>query len=313
MKSRRTLFALVAVASLSCGGDSTPAPPTAPTPPPFVGPTAVTLGTAGNLPATLAPGASLQLWATARASDGTTTDVTNIAVWQSSDPAMASVSSTGLLRANLEGTVTVSAVYQQVTGTLTAEIRRPGCEGRPTPERLIYNAFGGFGSVAVTTTASDCRWIATATASWLHLTRLPNVSGNGEIRYGVDPNNTPEPRSARILIEVSGGPTSAVEIAQEKPVSCSYVVSPESRDFASQGGAGSFDVITTPGDCQWQLLAFDDSQFRITSGRSGTGRATVTYTIAPSTVSFARQWTIEVRGLSGANPPGIHSIRVAPR
>src|SRR5262245_54280937 len=137
------VFVLALWTAASCGGGNTPTP-VAPTPPPApAGPAAITVGTAGNVESALAPGTTLQLWATARAVDGTTTDVTNVAVWQSSDPSVASVSPAGLLRATLEGSVTISAVYQQVTGSLKADIRKPGCEATILPARLVYNAFGG--------------------------------------------------------------------------------------------------------------------------------------------------------------------------
>ena len=249
----------------SCGGNGGASTPIAPTPPPApVGPAAITVGTAGNVESALAPGATLQLWATARAVDGTTTDVTNVAVWQSSDPAVASVSPAGLLRASLEGSVTISAVYQQVTGSLKADIRRSGCEATILPARLVYNAFGGGGYVDVTLTSSDCQWTAKSDSSWLAVVETPNVSGTGRVGYNVRPNNTPESRAGRIQVSVAGGPSAALEVTQEKPVSCSYVVTPAERSLPSSGGTGSFEVITTPNDCQWRIDISDDDFFRVT-------------------------------------------------
>jgi Bacterial Ig-like domain (group 2) len=313
IKRSAAVFVLGLTAA-SCGGDSSIRTPITPTPVPApVGPAAITVGTAGNVDSALAPGATLQLWATARAIDGTTSDVTNVAVWQSSDPAVATVSPAGLLRATLEGSVTISAVYQQVTGSLKAEIRRPGCEATILPARLIYNAFGGSGSADVTLTSSDCRWTAKSDSSWLVVALTPNVSGTGQVRYNVRPNNTPEPRAARLQVSVAGGPSVALDVSQEKPVSCSYVVNPAERSMPSSGGTGSFEVITTPGYCQWKLEVFENDFFRVTSGKSGTGRATVTYSVGVNTFSFEQTRQIEVRGLSGANPPGAHIAKVAPK
>jgi hypothetical protein len=108
-------------------------------------------------------------------------------------------------------------------------------------------------------------------------------------------------------------PPVALEVTQDKPVSCSYVVNPAERSMPNSGGTGSFEVITTPGDCQWKLEVFEEASFRVTSGKSGTGRATVTYSIGVNSFSFERTFLIEVMGLSGANPPGAHIVKAAPK
>jgi hypothetical protein len=66
-------------------------------------------------------------------------------------------------------------------------------------------------------------------------------------------------------------------------------------------------VTTIPADCQWRI-ADTFSDVPALSPRSGTGAATVTYTVNAN--AFAFDHTIRVQGLSGLNPPGIHTIRV---
>ena len=61
-------------------------------------------------------GSSAQFTATASMSDGTTQNVTSLATWQSSNTAVATVSSTGLVSAVAEGSVSVQATYSSVTG-----------------------------------------------------------------------------------------------------------------------------------------------------------------------------------------------------
>jgi Bacterial Ig-like domain (group 2) len=63
-----------------------------------------------------------QLTATANLSDSTHQDVSTIAAWSSSNPAVASVSSTGLVTAVSFGTATISANYQGAQGSLSAII-----------------------------------------------------------------------------------------------------------------------------------------------------------------------------------------------
>jgi hypothetical protein len=99
------------------------------------------------------------------------------------------------------------------------------------------------------------------------------------------------------------------EVSQERPFSCSYVVAPESRTFPSTGGTGSFEVITTPADCQWRITD-SWSLVRLTGPSSGTGRTTVTYVAQPNTFSFTYEAYFDVRGLSGANPAGRHRVTI---
>jgi hypothetical protein len=63
-------------------------------------------------------GASFQLTATARMSDGTTQDVTRTAAWDTSNPALATVSPTGMVTILGGGELDVRATYRGVMGSL---------------------------------------------------------------------------------------------------------------------------------------------------------------------------------------------------
>ena len=62
-------------------------------------------------------GAAFQMTATALLTDGTSLDVTNVAVWVSSNTALASVSSTGVVRVTAAGEFDIRATYQAVVGS----------------------------------------------------------------------------------------------------------------------------------------------------------------------------------------------------
>ncbi len=62
-------------------------------------------------------GQSQQLSATALYSDGSNKDVTTNVAWSSSDPTVASVNATGMVQANTQGSVTVSALMSGIKGT----------------------------------------------------------------------------------------------------------------------------------------------------------------------------------------------------
>jgi hypothetical protein len=63
-----------------------------------------------------------QLTATVTRPDGTTSDVTNIATWSSSNPAVALVSSSGLMTAYAAGVTVVSATLPNETGSLDVSV-----------------------------------------------------------------------------------------------------------------------------------------------------------------------------------------------
>jgi hypothetical protein len=275
----------------------------------------VEVGTVGNSPATVSPGETKQLWAVAKYSNATSSDVTNVALWQSSNPTVATVSSGGLLSAAIEGTIDVMATYNGVQGALHADIRKLGCEATTlSPVALTFGPFGGgSGNVLVTAPVSDCRWTARSDSDWLQFRYDPQRSGTGFFSNFVPSNNYPMARTANIVVSV-GGTQVIHAISQEQPSSCSYVVTPDEARFSAAGGTGAFDVVTTPGDCQW--TATSDYRFygvNLTGATSGKGTGRVTYSVASSTRAFEVAAPIRVAGLSGANPPAVHTAHIAAR
>jgi hypothetical protein len=70
----------------------------------------------------VAQGATAQLTARARFSDGTTQDVSSQATWQSTNTAVATVSTTGVVSGVGLGTADISALYQAQTGRRTVTV-----------------------------------------------------------------------------------------------------------------------------------------------------------------------------------------------
>ena len=118
--TRATLVGMV----LAVGACSSPTEPTpAPTPTPAPPPASVTLlsvtGAAPNV------GGSAQLNATAAFSDGTTRSVTSQSTWRSSNPAVASVSSTGVVTGVAPGSVNITATFQAANASTPLTIPQP--------------------------------------------------------------------------------------------------------------------------------------------------------------------------------------------
>ena len=287
----RALSALGTVAILAtCGGGSPasvsltqPTQSTAPASPapPAVTVSSITVGTAGNAAAAVAPGEKLQLFAQAINSDSSVTDITNIAVWQSSNPAGGhGISHRPAQRGGPWSPRRQRRRNSGRSGSLHADVQQPGCRVTLSPSSLVFGALSSSGYVVVTATQSDCRWTARSDASWLSFQDHPNRSGDGSFSYSVPGNNSTDARDARIVVTVAGGPASIHTIHQERPVGCVYTVAPQKIAFGQAGGRGSFNVTTQPGDCQWKITS-SWAGVTITSATTGTGAGTVTYTVAP--------------------------------
>jgi len=165
---RVCLFATATLAittAMACTGGSVDNP-VSPTPQPATAAT-VTALVVTNQSITEA---TMQLTATARMSDGSTRDVTPLTTWQSSNAAIATISSSGVLTIVANGEVEVRATYLASSGTLRLVLARPPDprvhfvltgsvrEVNPTPKIL--------GSVQITiTTGPDAGASATSDAS----------------------------------------------------------------------------------------------------------------------------------------------------
>jgi hypothetical protein len=290
-----------------CGGAATT--PTAPA----VTTTSVNVATAANAPTTLAPGETRQLIATSVQSNGATVDVTNQAAWQTSASAIAVVSPTGLLTAVAEGGVDVTARYNNASGTVHADVR-PTCTVSVTPPAASFNAFGGSATITVSVNSPSCRWSARSDASWFPFVLDAPAPGSGSFTYVLPPNSTPAARAAALTIETSTGQKAAHAIAEDRPLGCSYVTVPEEISFTAAGGTGQFTVVTTPGDCQWNLVnGMSALGVSITSGFGGLGSGLVRYSVQAHTRAVDADGYLEIAGLSGLNPNGRHHIVILKR
>ena len=126
MTSRPAIVPLaLLLLGLGACANPTPSPPTAPTLP------SASSVTISGLPPAFTIGQSVQLRASVALPDGTQLDATSKVIWQSSDPNVATVSSTGLLAAGGPGDTEVTATFEQLRGTAHVMVSTP----LPTPVR----------------------------------------------------------------------------------------------------------------------------------------------------------------------------------
>jgi hypothetical protein len=298
------MLSLFLGAATACGSDS-PAPPAAPSPTT----TTVQVRATGDASQPLEPGQTRQLAATATLSTGTTSDVSTQAAWLSSAPGVATVSAAGLVTAVTEGDAEISATFQSVRGTAAVGVRRLRCAVTISPATAAFGNFGGGGSVQVAVSAAVCRWSARSDASWFPFAFEPPAAGSATFAYTAPANSTTAPRTANIVVTSSTGETAVHAVTIDRTVGCSYVTDPEENVFSASGGTGQFNVITTPSNCQWNLVnGMQALGVQITQGFSGTGNGLVRYSVQAHTRDVDADGYIEIAGLSGANPNGRHHI-----
>ena len=163
------------------------------------------------------------------------------------------------------------------------------CTYSISPTSRSFPSGGGAGSISVTSSASGCSWSATEDAGWISITSGSSGNGDGTVTYSVSANTSSNPRSTTITI---AGKSHTVT---QEGVSCSYSISPTSSSFPSDGGIGSISV-TAPSGCSW--TATEDTEWiSITSGSSGSGNGTVTYSVSANTKKSSRKATINVAGI----------------
>lgn len=120
------LTVVLTAVGLGCGStpptSAAPSTPTSPSPSPSATVTAVTVSGSVALEAVTQ---TSQLTATARLSDGTSQAITPLATWESSNPAVVVVSSSGLVTVRGFGGAEVRATYQGVNGTAPVVVAPP--------------------------------------------------------------------------------------------------------------------------------------------------------------------------------------------
>ncbi|HSL22872.1 MAG TPA: BACON domain-containing protein [Vicinamibacterales bacterium] len=153
-----------------------------------------------------------------------------------------------------------------VAGQVVTVTQAQGCSASITPNSQSAPASGGTGSVAVATEAG-CPWSASSNVSWIVITSGQTGTGPGTVAFSLNASSGPA-RSGTLTV---AGHTFTVNQAS----GCSYALAPASQDVGAEAGTGSFAVNTAAG-CAWTATS-GASWIRITSGGSGNGAGTVSF------------------------------------
>jgi len=278
--------------------------PRAPAGPPTV--TAVSVD--GAAPAI---GVTTQFHASATMSDNTSKEITNAAIWSSSNRVIATVNA-GQVRGVNNGEVDIIATYQGVTGQLHITIGPTGGTGGSsggsstatvTLVTLTGNApsIGTSSSFRATATLSDqTSKDVTSLASWRSSnTSVANVV-NGVVIGGAagdaDISATYQNVTGTVHVVIAATP-------------CVFSVFPGSLSVSANGGAQTLTVSSSSGSCNWTAKS-SDAFVTITGGASGSGNGATFISVATNTgpprsavltIAGQQVTVLQAGGQSGAN------------
>jgi hypothetical protein len=181
------------------------------------------------------------------------------------------------------GTITIAGQ------TFTVTQSGADCIFAIAPTGQNFPVGGGTGTVSVTA-PGGCNWMAVSNDAFITVTSGASGSGNGTVGYSVDAN--PNPGSRTGTINIAG---QTFTVTQGGSLSCVFDVAPLKQAYPASGGTGVVNV-TAPFGCNWTAVSNDPSFITITSGASGSGNGSVTYSVAAKSNAGIRTGTMTVAG-----------------
>jgi hypothetical protein len=176
-----------------------------------------------------------------------------------------------------------------------------GCSFSINPTSANFNSSANTGTVNITASDSACSWTSSSNDSWITVTSGSSGNGNGTISYSITSNAGPL-RTGTVTI---AGETFTVNQAN----GCSYSINPTSANHTSASETGTVNITTSDSACSWTSLS-NDSWITVTSGSSGNGNGTISYSISANT-SPPRSGTLTIAGETFTiNQEGLFTLTV---
>ena len=139
------------------------------------------------------------------------------------------------------------------------------------------------------TKGTDCDWTASTTNSWITITPAAAAPGSGKVEFTVPGNTNTTALSGAITI---AGETYTVN---QDAGGCTFKLSPKDGKLKDTGGTATIKVTPNLSDCDWTAVS-NDGFITITSGASGTGKGTVTYSVPANATSNILTGSVTVAG-----------------
>jgi all-beta uncharacterized protein/BACON domain-containing protein len=195
------------------------------------------------------------------------------------------------------GTVDISVAANTTTSVRTGTLTIAGhqvtvteagasCSYSVSPTSVTIGAVGGTGTPIGVTASSGCAWTAASNVNWITLVAGQTGTGSGTVTYTVLAN-TGAARNGTLTVAGQ-----SVTVSQSS--GCTFIISPTSQAFANQGGTGGPVTVTTQSGCAWTATS-NASWITITSGASGTGSGSVSFTVTAND-GGARTGTLTIAG-----------------
>ena len=271
-------IAAIVMTSVVCGSNSS-TPPTTPS-----APTVTQVAVAGTAPNV---GLTAQFAATATLSSGSTQNVTSLATWQSSNTAVATVNSAGVVTGVSPGDVDITATYQSVAGRARVTI--------------AVRTFTLTGNITDGTSGGILPNINIAITSGPHTGASTKSDATGAYTLpGLEAGTITVTASAVSYFSQDKAVTltadSRLDFVMVRTPDCALTLSVVSQNVTAAGGTFSVSV-TSPVACSW--TASTSTPWITLGATSGNTPATISWTAAANTSIAARTGTVRVSWSNG--------------
>jgi hypothetical protein len=190
-----------------------------------------------------------------------------------------------LVLANVGGarTGTLTVAGQTVTVTQAAV----ACSFSISPDRESVEASAATRTISVST-SNACSWTASSNVPWIAIASGASGTGSGSVSLNIAAN----PGVARSGTATIAGQSLTMNQAASV-ASCTYSISPTTRNVAAGADSGTVSVTSASG-CTWTASS-NTPWLTIASGQSGTGNGTVAYAVQANE-GGARTGTLTIAG-----------------
>lgn len=157
------------------------------------------------------------------------------------------------------------------------------CSFAISPNEIAATAAGGMATIGITASSRACGWTATDLGA-----SPPLGTGSGSVTITVPPNPTFAP--VTLTATIAG----QLLTVNQTSAACTASLSASSASALAAGGSGTVSIATPPG-CPYSTTGVP-SWLTVTSGGSGTGDGTISYSVQANSTIAPRITTVFIGG-----------------
>jgi Putative binding domain, N-terminal len=146
------------------------------------------------------------------------------------------------------------------------------CRYRLSPGAVSLPSAGGSVGIEVAPSSGLCEWRARSETDWIVIREGATGRGNGRVVIEAGPSTGP-PRTGTLVI-------GELNVTVTQGDGCAHTISATGQDAPASGGTGTVQVSSGQG-CGWSATS-QTGWITITSGATGAGNGSVTYSVAAS-------------------------------